>query len=38
MDAFMVVLGFLATFCFGPAISFFGILMMRDGLRAMGYW
>jgi hypothetical protein len=38
MDAFMVIFGFLTTFCFGPTISFFGILMMRDGLRAMGYW
>jgi hypothetical protein len=38
MGVLMVIFGFIAAFGFGPLISFVGLQMIRDGLRAMGYW
>jgi hypothetical protein len=38
MNVLMVIFGFVAAFGFGPLVSFVGVLMMREGLRAMGYW
>jgi hypothetical protein len=38
MNVLMVIFGFVAAFGFGPLVSFVGVLMMREGLRAIGYW
>jgi hypothetical protein len=38
MDLLNVIFGFIAAFGFGPLVSLVGLQMMREGLRAMGYW